>query len=283
MYDWSEEASHLVRNHTHIWMRTPHLKPLAKVVKRDAEILTASVARILGAERRSPAERADEARAHIVQYALERAGIEFKTVHFILFKEAETVQVILEDAFGVVARDEMDWVTPPFQEEVAKMIVRCLFQERRRPFRTEEIVSFFRVFAEGEKGTDADQDRIMRIKSMVWLAYLLIDLIRTDGEAVSRGGAGYLKTRLKELVGKVLEGSIIGEVYASARYDYEGGKWDDTLFGWLQGDDRKPFVERLVKQFNFENRVDHGNRLLLASHRDCLYRQAVGLFCQTGR
>lgn len=283
MHDWSEEAFRFVKNHMHVWMRIPHLKPLAKIVKNDAEILTATVAGILRAERGSPRERADEARAHIVQYALERAGIEFQTVHFILFKEAETVQVILEDAFGVVARDEMDLVTPPFQEEVAKMIVRCLFQKRRRPFRTEEIVSFFLVFAEGGKGTDADQERIMRVKSMVWLAYLLIDLIRTDCEAVSRGGAGYLKTKLRELMGKVLGGSIIGEEYASPRYDYEGGKWDDTLFGWLQGDDRKPFVERLVKQFNFENRVDHGNRLLLASHRDCLYRQAVGLFCRTDR
>ena len=59
-----------------------------------------------------PRDRADEARSHIVQYALERAGIVLGAVHFTLFKEAETVQVILEDAFGVEMRDDRDVVTP---------------------------------------------------------------------------------------------------------------------------------------------------------------------------
>jgi len=283
MHDWDEEASLLVKNHLHVWMRIPHLKPLASVIRKAEGVLIASVARILGSERRNRRDRADEARSHIVQYALEHAGIELKTVHFILFKEVETVQVILEDAFGVEARVEGDLVTPPFQEEVARMIVRCLFQQRSRPIRVEEIASFLRMFSNGGNGAEADQDRIMRYKSMVWFAYLLIDLIRTDREKVLREGSGYLKRKLKDLMDKVLEGKIISEEYASPRYDYEGGKWDGTLFGWLQGEDRKPFVERLAKQFNLDNKVEHGSRLLLASHRECLYRQAMELFCRTGK
>lgn len=282
MCDLVEEASLLVRSHLHAWMRIPHLKPLARAVRRDEELLIASVARILGAEGKSPRDRADEARSHIVQYALEHIGIAVGAAHFTLFKEAETVQVILEDAFGVEIRNDRDVVTPPFQEEVARMIVRCLFRQRRRPIRAEEIVSFLRTFSNGGSGEGADHDRIMRYKSMVWFAYLLIDLIRVDEEAVRQGGPGYLKTKFKDLLDKVLEGKIIDERFASPRYNYEGGRWDRTLFGWLQGEDRKPFVEKLVKQFNLDNRVEHGSRLLLASHRECMYRQVVGLFCRAG-
>ena len=30
MHDWVEEASLLVKNHLHVWMRIPRLKPLAR-------------------------------------------------------------------------------------------------------------------------------------------------------------------------------------------------------------------------------------------------------------
>lgn len=280
MRDWDEEADRFVTNHLHVWMQTFHLKPLAEAVRKNRDDLIREVAKILREEGKGFDERADAARACILSRALESVRIEFGTDHFVLFKETETVQVILEDAFGVQAGRDVDRVAPPFQEEAAKIIVRCLFRDRSKLARVENLLDFFRFFFKTGGGPPSDPEKIMRYKSTVWFVYLLIDLIRTDREDICRKGPGFLKSRFKTLLDKAAEGKIINEEYASSRYGYEGGKWDRTLFGWLQGEDRKPFVERLVKQFNLENRAEHGSRLILARHRECMYGQAIELFCR---
>ncbi|MFP5214081.1 MAG: hypothetical protein ACLGPL_11960, partial [Acidobacteriota bacterium] len=206
----------------------------------------------------------------------ERVDVDLQSEHFVMFKETETVQIVLEDAFGVEPGSDSDRVALPHREEAGRMIVRCLFGVRERALDIEEIIDFFQLFSRSAR--KPEHERTMRYKTMAWFAYMLIDLIKIDRQRVCHNGAAYFKATFKELLDRAIEGRIISEDVLER--DFEGGRWNGTLFGWLQGEDRKAFAERLKKQFNLENRARHANRLLLAVHRDCIYRQAVDLFCR---
>jgi hypothetical protein len=145
--------------------------------------------------------------------------------------------------------------------------------------REKDVVSFTTFFFEGGDRTGLlAQDKSIRYRSMIWFAYLLIDMFRIEPERLCKRSATTAKMRMKELLDTAAEGKIIAEGRSSA-HGFEEGKWVDTLFGWLQGDENRLFLVKLRKQFNLDNRVAHGNRLLLAKHRDCMYKQAVALFC----
>ncbi len=279
MHDWGAEAQQFVNDHIHAWGQS-RFRLLARVVRRNRMELTGLVREVFERDGKSFKEKADEARSLTVRFALERARVELDIEHFVVFRETETVQLVLEDAFGMLPGVEQDRVTIPYQEEAIRVIVRCLFRGPVRSSDAKDIAAFMDVFsAPGNNAAGADQDKVMRIKSMVWLAYLLIDLVRTDREKACAVGTGYLKSMLKNLLDKVAEGKIINEEAAAPEYNYDGGKWDSTLYGWLQGEDRKPLLEKLRRQFNLENRIDHANRMLLANHRECMYRQVLSFFC----
>jgi len=279
MPDWDKHALKLVDNHIHVWARSPHLKPLLRVLTAYREIVLERVIEIFSRRRKRVDDKADEARAFILQYVLDRMRLDFEVEHLVLFKENETVRMVLEDAFGVESTAQVERVTFPYQEEVTRIVIRCLFPKRQRPAQLEDIVTFLSLFAEDEERARIDQEKVLRYKTMVWLAYLLIDLIRTDKAIVCENDVSYFRVRFGNLLDRAIDGMIIDESYHSREYDFEGGKWDDTLFGWLQGEDRRPLAEKLRKQFNLENRVDHANRMLLAGHRECMYRQAMVILC----
>jgi hypothetical protein len=220
----------------------------------------------------------DEIRSFLLRFTLERLRVEFEPIHFTIFKQVETIQSILEDAFGVQPGPKMDIITFPHQEEAALILVRCLLQSGSESGGVRNAVAFLQLFHSGMSDR-ADHDRTLRIKSMVWMIYLLIDLIVTDRERVCLKNAAYLRGRFKDLLDRALGGRIIDEDAPSPDGHFEEGRWDATLFGWLQGEDQKAFLEKLIRQFNFENLSEHANRLLLARHRECLFRQTVRLFC----
>ncbi len=278
MQDWNREAERFVEGHVHAWLQS-RFAPLAKVVRKNRKELTGLIKEVFERDGKCFREKSDEARSLTVRFALERARVELDVEHFILFKEAETVQLILEDAFGMSPGKEEDRVTIPYQEEAVRSIVRCLFRGSMGPADAKDVAAFMGLFSSRGNADAGDQDRVMRIKSMVWLAYLLIDLVRTEKDRACTAGAGYLRSMLQTLMDKAVEGKIINEETAAPQYNYGGGKWDSTLFGWLQGEDRKSLVEKLRRQLNLENRIDHANRMLLAGHRECMYRQVLSLFC----
>jgi hypothetical protein len=94
---------------------------------------------------------------------------------------------------------------------------------------------------------------------------------------VCQKGPEHFRNKFRELLDRSIEGTIIDE--ESRRPGFEEGKWERTLFGWLQGEDRKQFVEKLKRQFNMENKIEHENRRLLAEHRKCVLEQVLALFC----
>jgi hypothetical protein len=111
---------------------------------------------------------------------------------------------------------------------------------------------------------------------LVWLIYLAIDLIAVE-QRVCIKGPEYFRSKFRELLDCALAGSIINE--NSRKPGFEGGRWESTIFGWLQGEDRKPFVLKLKRQFNLENKIEHANRFLLAEHRKCVFEQVMAMFC----
>jgi hypothetical protein len=115
---------------------------------------------------------------------------------------------------------------------------------------------------------------------MLWFIYLILDMLRVDPKCMCRKDTSCFKTKFSVLLEKAMEGKITGESTPSSGGDYERGRWSDTLFAWLQGEENRTLLKKLVRQFNFENRVEHGNRMLLAKHRECMYKMATTLFCK---
>lgn len=279
MRDWGNEAGRFIDQHIDVWGRRPSFRALAEVAEENRAFLSSRISEIFKRRRKSYRAKADEARDFLVRYVIERvrAGIEVR--HFTLFKEYETVEVVLEDAFGVDPGPDSDRVIIPYQAEAVTMIARCLFPKRIKAPEARDIAVFMQMFCDPDEKPPVDQDKQMRVKTMVWLAYLLIDLVKTDRQNVCFHGTVYLRESLKNLLVRAVDGKIINEDSEHSRDNYEEGRWDGTLYGWLQGEDRKPFLEKLLRQFNLENRSDHVNRFLLAGQRECMYRQTMALFC----
>jgi hypothetical protein len=187
-------------------------------------------------------------------------GIKKITVeHFTIFRDSETVQIILEDSFGVIP--ERDEIFIPFQDEVLRIISTCPSLKGGSPERN---VNLF-----------ANQDKAMRLRSLIWFIYLAIEVATVEWDACSKNGVPYFRKKFRQLLNHTIDGTIINE--ESRTPGFEGGKWERTLFGWLQGEDRKHFVEKLKRQFNMENKIEHVNRRLLAKHREHVFKRVLSL------
>ncbi|MHC1725107.1 MAG: hypothetical protein AB9866_03665 [Syntrophobacteraceae bacterium] len=261
-----------IDNHIHVWSLSPSLAPLAEVLERDREILSSRLISLTEQE----AADADTLRLLILHYALDRICAGIHPDHFTLFREPETVRVILEDSYGILPGVEKDEILIPHQDQAIQVIVRCLIRGSSKAAGDKDLLCFLSLFSGTGSERRLDQDRTMRFRSMVWLVYLAIETVGIDRE-VCRRGFEYFRYKFKVLLEHVLEGGIIDE--ESKRPGFEAGRWEASLWGWLQGDDRKEFVMKLKRQFNLENKTHHANRYLLAEHRRCVFEQVMNLFC----
>jgi hypothetical protein len=271
------EATEFVDTFIDMQRRDAVFRPLSGVLAKNRAILVKEAAQILGRQGKSRSANTDQARSLLLRFAVEGLKIEFKVDHFVLFKQQETVEVILEDAFEL--ETEQTDVLFPFQEAAAGIVVKCLFPKAGKSIYREDVFTFLLFFWGGGAKSELDEDKVTRYKTMVWFAFLLIGLVTRDRENACREGVGYIRARLLLLLKKAADEKIICEETESRAADFEGGKWTWSLFGLLQGKDRKPFLERLRRQFNFENRVEHANRALLDEHRECMYRQTLAQLC----
>ncbi len=264
-----------IDNYLHIWSSIPSCVPLAEILQNDREILVEKLLTLTAGGVPKGQDVRDAVRLFLLDYGLERTTGRITSEHFTIFREAETVQVILEDSLGVISNADRDEVLIPHQDEALKIIIRCLFR-RVKPADEKDVLSFLHLFC-GEKANLAtDQDRTMRLRSMIWFIYLAIEIVKSE-PMVCLKGLEYFRNKFRDLLDRAIEGTIIDE--DSRLPGYEGGKWERTLFGWLQGEDRRPFVEKLKRQFNMDNRLEHANRCLLAEHRKCVLEQVMIFFC----
>jgi hypothetical protein len=275
----TEDAENFVDSIIQVFNREPDTVPLSEVLQNNRRRLVERVADIFARKGIKSSQKVNAARDLLFRSALEEVKIQFQLAHFALFKQTETVQEILEDSFQLELEVEAGQVLLPHNREAAEIMLACLFPKKRELRDTSDVLAFMRMFLGGSKKRSLQEDRATRYKTMVWFVFLLIDLVRIDNENACREGVLHLKAKFLLLLKKAAGGEIICEESETRSSDFEGGRWSESLFGYLQGEERKPFLEDLLSQFNFEDRPHHVNRVLLAEHRRCLYRQTLDRFC----
>ena len=276
MSDRISRINAAIDNHIHVWSSIPSFVPLARILQNDREILVEKLLTMTPRGVAKGRDGGDAVRLFLLGYALERMTGRITSEHFTIFRDVETVQVILEDSFGVISEADYDEVLIPHQNEALKIIIRCLFR-RVKPADEKDVLCFLHLFSREKENLPADQDRTMRVRSMIWFVYLAIEIVKYEPLACLKGFE-YFRNKFRDLLDRTIEGAVINE--DSRLPGYEGGKWESTLFGWLQGEDRMQFVEKLKRQFNVENRIEHANRCLLAEHRKCVLEQVLAFFCK---
>ena len=276
MSDRISRINAAIDNHIHVWSSIPSFVPLARILQNDREILVEKLLTMTPRGVAKGRDGGDAVRLFLLGYALERMKGRITSEHFTIFRDVETVQVILEDSFGVISEADYDEVLIPHQNEALKIIIRCLFR-RVKPADEKDVLCFLHLFSREKANLPVDQDRTMRVRSMIWFVYLAIEIVKYEPLACLKGFE-YFRNKFRDLLDRTIEGAVINE--DSRLPGYEGGKWESTLFGWLQGEDRMQFVEKLKRQFNVENRIEHANRCLLAEHRKCVLEQVLAFFCK---
>lgn len=270
-----KEAAELVEGCIDAWMEDPDLRGPARLLEQDKERLVAAVSEILSQKGVGAARRYDQARSFLVRQLPSPSGLRLDPEQFVLFKQRGAVELILESAFGVEPGPEKDTIALPHQEEALLILSRCI-----HPLRDKDVITFICLFSGSTESRVVDHEKTMRFRSMLWFIFLTFDMFRVDPEGMCRKDTSHFRTRFCRLMEKALKGKITGESAASPGGDFEQGRWNDTLFAWMQGEENRALLEKLARQFNFENRVEHGNRLLLAKHRECMYKMIAAILCK---
>ncbi|SPF42652.1 conserved hypothetical protein [Syntrophobacter sp. SbD1] len=276
MSDRINRLNATIDNYIYVWSSIPSFVPLAEVLQNDRQILVEKLLTLTAKDVPKGRDGRDAVRLYLLGHALERIAGRITSEHFTIFRDQETVQVILEDSFGFIMERDRDDILIPHQNEALKILIQCLFR-KVKPADQKDVLCFLQLFSREKANLHTDQDRTMRLRSMIWFIYLAIEIINAEQIACIKG-CEYFRNKLRELLESSIRGTIIDE---ESRFPgFEGGKWESTLFGWLQGEDRRQFVEKLKRQFNMDNRNDHANRCLLADHRKCVLEQVLTLFCR---
>lgn len=265
-----------IDNHIYVWSSVPSFAPMAEILRNDRDVLVEKLLALM--ERGVPKGLSghDTVRLFLINFALERMAGEITSEHFTIFRDPETVEIILEDTYGIQCRADRDDILIPHQNEALKILIQSLFH-RTRAADEKDLLCFLHMFSRAKPKVRHDQDRTMRLRSMIWFIYLAIEIVKTESAVCSKG-LEYFRAKLRVLLDCTIEGTIINE--ESRLPGFEEGKWEKTLFGWLQGEDRREFAEKLKRQFNMENRLDHVNRCLLADHRRSILEQVLIIFCK---
>ena len=265
-----------IDNHIYVWSSIPSFAPMAEILRNYRDILVEKLLDLTSGGTRKGGDGHDAVRLFIINFALERMAGQITPEHFTIFRDTETVEVILEDSYGIQCSADRDDILIPHQNEALKILIQCLFH-RAKAADQKDLLCFLHMFSRSKPEERPDQDRTMRLRSMIWFIYLAIEIVKTE-RAVCSKGLEYFRNKFRILLDHTIDGLIIDE--ESRRPGFEEGKWEETLFGWLQGEDRREFAIKLRRQFNMDNRIEHVNRCLLADHRRCILVQVMAIFCK---
>ena len=110
MCDRRNRIGTIIDNHIHVWSTIPSFASLAQVLQRDRHILEEQLASQSEQGFSKGREGLDAVRLFLLRYALEHSAGAIQAEHFTIFREEETVQVILEDSYGVRPGADLDGV-----------------------------------------------------------------------------------------------------------------------------------------------------------------------------
>ena len=103
MSDRISRINATIDNHIHVWSSIPSFAPLARILQNEREILVEKLLTMTPRGVPKGRDGSDAVRLFLLGYALERITGRITSEHFTIFRDVETVQVILEDSFGVIS------------------------------------------------------------------------------------------------------------------------------------------------------------------------------------
>ncbi|MDM8555817.1 hypothetical protein QUF75_13885 [Desulfococcaceae bacterium HSG7] len=277
----TQKAEELIDGFIAVWKKNPDFKIQAAVLGRKKPNMIDQVQEILNHKKKGDAKKYDEARAFICKHVA--LNCEFKPREELFVKEnvkdRETIEIILDEAFYDYETDSYIF---SHSEKIAQIIFPCISLKK------DEVILDFYTFFFGHPEKCDNADSAERYKTMLWFAYLLIELAQTDRKKVCTKGKGYFQNKLKLLLDHAVNEKIIIITDETGKGGYDGGMWEGTLFGWLQPEysekeTRKRFLQGLIERFNFDNKRDHVNRKLLSKHRKCMYQNAFDMFYENNK
>lgn len=264
-----KKAKQLIEDRIRIWNGYAHLKILSEILANDKKLLISKLVKIDDNN-----DSLDQARQIIAEYAIKKVHPTIDVRHFVFQGHSETTEIVFEDAKGTRDNDEIKIV---FDHIIGVMllIIECLSINTDKT----EFIEFTKFFLDDPVNA-ASKDHAMRYKTALWFAYMLLEIIKFDPMACQKGEA-YLEEKLWEIIDALQNDQLI-KLDGNENDFYDKGIWAKSLFVYLQGDDRKSLMDKLVHQFNKENHKKHVNRCLLIKHHDCLFKRAIHYFCNGG-
>ena len=270
--------------------KSRYFRLMASSIKKDRRILYDQIFEIMNQSGRDKRDKYNESRDLIFRHALNKIPVHLYRNIFRLSKhELIPYEILTQYHIESVIDNHVSY---KFQNEVFEALIQCA------EFNESNIMAFFKLFSDDyirgkltntnsysavhgaiskhyQEKKISKNDISLRFRSMVWFIYLLIDIVTLDGQKVCELGPGYLKKKLKELLNAVDDEQIV----KMDETGYDDGKWEECLFAYLQGDEKKSFVNALRKQFNFNEDPKNINRKLKNSIRQCLYGIVFKIIC----
>jgi hypothetical protein len=245
----------------------PEYDEVADILQSDIVYLAKQVARITC--------EIHEIHIFLFQYAASKPHISVNLDKFKIGQDKASPGSILEDAYG--GTSENDNINFPFQAEVVKIVRYCYFHT----YQIDELVHFLNCVLSKK----TDPERMSRYKSLYWFIYLTIDFFKYDKKSACTKGFDYFENQMKVLFSHIINGTLISPDDPLGKNDFKGGKWNDSLFAFLQSEieitgekDRKKFVRSLIRKFNMDEK-SQSIRYLTNKHRKCIFEQVQKFMC----
>ena len=205
------------------WQSNPMMTSASRLLEKNKLALEKNVKIIFKHKTMSERNKKNKARNFLIQYVAENTSLNFDIDQLVVAGDKTTVEVILEDAFGVDSVDN-DIIIFPNQDEVTSIIAQCLFD--KTTIKDSDIDAYLNFFIMGNM-SDVPVNQSLRFKTILWLVFLVIEIIQNDTRACKKG-LTYIQQKLETLLTDVLENKVIKE-NDSFGPDYDEGLWNKSL------------------------------------------------------
>ncbi|KPA19216.1 hypothetical protein MHK_000568 [Candidatus Magnetomorum sp. HK-1] len=270
------EALYFIESIIEGWQTNSMMTSASRLLEKNKKALEKDVKIIFKHKTMSERNKKNKARNFLIQYVAKRTELNIDIEQLVFSGDKMTVEVILEDSFGVDTVDDDEIVVFPNQEEVTAIIAHCLFN--KTTIKDSDIDAYLNFFIMGNIDV-VPINQSLRYKTILWLVFLLIDIIHKDTNVCAEG-MPYIQEKLEILLADVLDNKVINEDELPGP-NYDNGIWNSSLFAFLQGGiKRKRLVNTLLDHLNFNNDSKHPSRCLLSKHRKCIYEMVLDIFCK---